>query len=79
MPDAAIATDQSRKLLMTVAPDGTVAPKLVETGALHGELRVVKSGLAPTDRVIINGLMRARPGTKVTPKPGTIAALPAEG
>jgi hypothetical protein len=36
-------------------------------------LREVVSGLSPTDRVIINGLMRARPGSKVTPQPGTIA------
>ncbi len=79
VPDAAISADQSHKVLMTVAADGTVTPKLVETGALHGDLRVVKSGLAANDRVIINGLMRARPGSKVTPKPGTIAALPAQG
>ena len=79
VPDAAISADQSHKMLMTVADDGTVTPKLVETGVLHGDLRVVKSGLAANDRVIINGLMRSRPGTKVTPKPGTIAALPAEG
>ena len=79
VPDAAISADQSRKVLMTVASDGTVTPKLVETGALHGDLRVVKSGLAATDRVIINGLMRSRPGTKVTPKAGLIAAPPAEG
>lgn len=79
VPDAAISADQSHKVLMTVAPDGTVTPKLVETGALHGSLRVIKSGVAPTDRVIINGLMRSRPGTKVAPKPGTIAAVPAEG
>ncbi len=79
VPDAAISADQSNHVLMTVASDGTVTPKLVTTGALHGSLRVVKSGIGPDDRVIINGLMRSRPGTKVTPKPGTIAPLPAEG
>jgi hypothetical protein len=35
-------------------------------------LRIIRSGLAPTDRVIINGLVRARPGGKVTPQPGNI-------
>jgi RND family efflux transporter MFP subunit len=76
LPDSAITSDQSRKLVMTVASDGTVVPKPVELGPLSGNLRVIASGLAPTDRVIINGLMRARPGSKVTPQPSTIA--PAE-
>jgi RND family efflux transporter MFP subunit len=77
VPDAAVVTDQNRTLLMTVAADGTVVPKPVELGPIEGGLRVIASGLAPTDRVIINGLMRARPGGKVTPQPGTIA--PVEG
>jgi RND family efflux transporter MFP subunit len=73
LPDEALLTDQSRKLVMTVADDGTVVPKPVETGPLEGGLRIITGGLAPTDRVIINGLMRARPGTKVTPQAGHIA------
>jgi RND family efflux transporter MFP subunit len=72
LPDAAVSTDQSRKLVMTVAEDGTVVPKPVETGSLSGGLRIISSGLSPSDRVIINGLMRARPGSKVTPRPGNI-------
>lgn len=72
VPDSAISTDQSRTLVMTVAADGSVVPKQVELGPLTGGLREISSGLAPTDRVIINGLMRARPGSKVTPQPGTI-------
>jgi RND family efflux transporter MFP subunit len=74
VPDAAITTDQSRQLVMTVAPDGTVVPKLVQTGALHGTLREIASGLTADDKVIVNGLMRARPGAKVTPEPGHIEA-----
>jgi RND family efflux transporter MFP subunit len=73
LPDSAISTDQSRKLVMTVAADGTVVPKPVQVGPLNDGLRVISSGLTPADQVIVNGLMRARPGTKVTPKPGTIA------
>jgi len=74
VPDAALVTDQSRKLLMVVAADGTVAPKPVEIGALDDDhLRVITSGLAVTDQVVINGLMRVRPGSKVTPQPGKIA------
>ncbi len=73
VPDAAVVTDQSRKILMTVAEDGTVAPKPVVLGPLVDGLRVVRSGLAETDKVIINGLLRARPGAKVTPQDGKIA------
>jgi multidrug efflux system membrane fusion protein len=73
VPDTAIVTDQSRKLLMTVK-DGTVVPKPVKPGPKDGELRVIKEGLSPDDQVIINGLMRARPGAKVTPQPGTISS-----
>jgi RND family efflux transporter MFP subunit len=71
VPDTAIVTDQARKLVMTVK-DGTVTPKVVRLGPVQDGLRVVKEGLAADDQVIVNGLMRARPGTKVTPQPGKI-------
>ncbi len=76
VPDSAISTDQSRTILMTVAPDGSVVPKSVEIGTMVGDLRVVKRGLNLDDRVIINGLMFARPGLKVTPKAGAIPYVP---
>lgn len=79
VPEASISTDQSRTLVMTVAPDGTVVPKVVALGEPIGELRIVKSGLKPDDRVIVDGLMFARPGGKVTPKQGTIAPAPDQG
>ncbi len=75
VPDAALVTDQSRKLLMVVGADGTVAPRPVQVGALGDDgLRVVESGVSATDRVVINGLMRMRPGMKVTAQDGTIVA-----
>jgi hypothetical protein len=64
--------DQSQHLVMTVASDGTVVPKSVETGDLRGGLRVVRSGLDANDRVVIDGLVRAVPGTKVAPADGAI-------
>ncbi len=76
VPDAAIATDQARKLVMTVAPDGTVVPKPVVPGPLVGGLRAIRSGITAEDQVIVNGLMRARPGTKVTPQQGKIELAP---
>jgi membrane fusion protein, multidrug efflux system len=76
VPAAAIVPDQSRQMVMTVAEDGTVVPKVVEAGELHDGLRVIHGGIAPTDLVIIDGLVRARPGAKVTPVTGTIASVP---
>jgi RND family efflux transporter MFP subunit len=73
IPDSAIVTDQSNQVVMTVTADGTVVPKAIQPGPSYpGGLRIVRSGLAPTDKIIISGLLRARPGGKVTPQPGTI-------
>ena len=76
VPAAAVVPDQSRQVVMTVAPDGTVAPKLVEIGDLEQGLRVVRSGLAATDQVVIDGIVRVRPGAKVTPVAGEIKLDP---
>lgn len=72
LPDAAVVLDQSQRLVMTVGPNATVKPKIVTTGDLRGGLRVIQSGLQPDDRVIIDGLVRAIPGTKVAPQDGAI-------
>jgi hypothetical protein len=74
IPDRAIASDQANKIVFTVADDGTVGTKKVELGPIVDGLRVVRSGLAPTDRIVIEGLPRAHPGQKVTPQDGTIKA-----
>jgi multidrug efflux system membrane fusion protein len=73
LPAAAVVPDQSRQVVMTVASDGTIAPKPVEIGGLHHGLRVIRGGLAATDTVVIDGIMRVKPGVKVTPVAGTIA------
>ena len=72
MPKAAVTLDQSQQLVMTVTPDGTVTPKIVEIGDIRGGLRIVRSGLTPDDRVIIAGLIHAKPGAKVLTDEGTI-------
>jgi RND family efflux transporter MFP subunit len=77
VPDTAIGTEQVRKFVLVVGPDNTAQQKFVTLGALaDGNLRVIKSGLDPDDRVIVNGLMRARSGQKVTPQEQAPAAAP---
>ncbi|HLI10921.1 MAG TPA: efflux RND transporter periplasmic adaptor subunit [Alphaproteobacteria bacterium] len=72
VPDSAIVSDQSNKIVMTVRADGTVEPRVIRPGPSYGNLRIVRRGLSADDTIIIDGLMRARPGAKVTPQPGKI-------
>ena len=74
VPDAAIASDQSNKVVFAVADDGTVSMKRVELGPITEGLRMVRSGLSPDDRIVIDGLQRARPGQKVKAEDGKIEA-----
>jgi len=68
LPDTAIGSEQVRKFVMVVDGENIARTKYVTLGQLVGNLRVIKDGIAPDDRVIVNGLMRARPGTKVAPQ-----------
>jgi RND family efflux transporter MFP subunit len=69
LPDAAIGTEQARKFVLTVNADNTVVSKFVTLGQMTADgLRIIKDGIGPDDRVIVNGLLRARPGQKVTPQ-----------
>ncbi len=72
VPDTAITTDQTRKQVLVVGKDGTVAARTVELGPQVGTLRVIEKGLAPTDRIVIQGVQMAIPGQKVEPKTGQI-------
>jgi RND family efflux transporter MFP subunit len=79
VPDAAIGTEQTRKFVLVVGPDNVAASRYVTLGALlEGNLRVIKEGLKSDDQVVVNGLMRARAGQKVTPQEeGAAPAAPA--
>jgi RND family efflux transporter MFP subunit len=72
VPDTAIATDAARRVVYVVDRAGTVAARPVQLGPLVGSLRVIRRGISPKDRVVIDGLQRAMPGQKVDPKPGSI-------
>ena len=65
LPDAAIATDQSNRFVFVVADDGAVSAKPVTLGPIIDGLRVIRTGVTPTDWVIVNGVQRARKGIKV--------------
>jgi len=65
IPDEAIVTDQTRRLVYVAGEDGAVAPRIVETGPLVVGLRVVRTGIAPTDKVVLDGLARLQPGARV--------------
>ena len=78
IPDSAIGSEQSRKFVYVVRPDNSVAQKYVTLGQLSDGDRVIKSGIEADDRIIVDGLMRARPGIKVDPQVGA-APPPAAG
>lgn len=73
VPDSAVTTDLGQKQLLVVKADNTVEARSVELGALFGELRAIQSGIALEDRVVINGLLQARPGSKVAPREGAVS------
>jgi membrane fusion protein, multidrug efflux system len=74
VPDVAIGTEQNERFLLVVDKDNTVVSKPVKLGTLFGSLRSITSGLQPGERVIVNGLQQAVPGSKVDPKEAPISA-----
>ena len=72
--DQAIGTDQDRKFVLVLTPDSTVEYRAITIGREVGGLRAVQTGLKPGERIVINGLMRVRPGMRVTAKSSTMLA-----
>ena len=70
--DAAIGTDQDRKFVLVLAKGDSLEYRPVEIGRLSDGLRIVRKGVEAGDKVVVNGLMRVRPGVKVTP---TVVAM----
>lgn len=66
IPDRAVVSDQAAKVLMVIGEEGKVTPKPVKLGTLIGnDMRVIRSGIEASDQVIVEGLLKARPGTPV--------------
>ena len=68
VPERSIGTDQSKKFVMVVGTDDVVMYRGVQLGELYDGMRVVTSGLAPGERIVVDGLQRVRPGSKVAPE-----------
>jgi RND family efflux transporter MFP subunit len=66
--DSAIGTDQTMRYVLLLGPDNRVEYRPVDLGPLVDGLRVVRSGLEPGDTIVVNGLMRVRPGMLVAPQ-----------
>jgi membrane fusion protein, multidrug efflux system len=65
--DRAVGTDLDKKFVLIVGPDQTIQYRAVTLGPLVDRLRVVRTGLAAGDHVVVNGLQRVRPGAKIDP------------
>ena len=76
VPDQAVVTDQTRQVVYVLDSSDTVHERDVTMGPLFNGLRVIKAGLGPNDRVIIDGVQRARPDQKVSPANGQVQAVP---
>jgi RND family efflux transporter MFP subunit len=68
-PDAAIGTEQARRFVVVIDDQDTARLKYVTLGQVTKDgLRAIKDGVGPNDRIVVSGLMQARPGTKVRPE-----------
>ncbi len=72
--ERAVGTDQNKKFVLVVGADNKAAYREITLGASANGLRVVKSGLAANERIVVNGLQRVRPGALVAPQPVEMSA-----
>ncbi len=72
IPDEAVGADQDRRIVFAVGADGTVTPQVIRPGPRIDGYRVVRQGLTGDETIVISGLMRVRPGGKVTPQLTTL-------
>jgi len=79
VPDASVLTDQSDHVVLTVGSDDVVVAKKVQLGEIRNGLRVIRSGLEASDRVVVEGVPTTTPGSKVSPKKGPIRPASDEG
>jgi multidrug efflux system membrane fusion protein len=66
--DRAVGTDQNRKFVFVVGKDNKAEYRPVKLGPTIDGLRVVREGLKPDEKIVVNGLQRVRPGAPITPQ-----------
>ena len=69
-----MGTDQDKKFVLVLKPDSSIEYRAVQLGRLVDGYRVVKAGLTPGERIVVNGVQRVRPGMKVTATSGPMLA-----
>lgn len=75
VPESAVTMDQNQKNLLVIGAENKVEGRAVKLGRLFGDLREIEAGIGPSDRVVVNGLMQARPGMTVHPQETPIASV----
>lgn len=66
--DKAIGTDQSKKFVLVVDQNNKINYREIILGPTVENLRVIKEGLTPGEKIVVNGLQRLRPGMNITPQ-----------
>ena len=78
VPQRSVGSDQGQKYVVLVQQDNTAEIRPVELGTISDGMQVIKSGVKAGDTVVVDGLLKVRPGQKVDPKPISKAEAPAE-
>ncbi len=78
VPDQAVLADQTDQIVYVLGADGVVQQRKVDTGPDIDGLRVIRTGLKPDDKVVIDGMQRVRPGAKAKGAPGKIVLKPVD-
>ena len=78
VPQRSVTSTQGEKFVVVIGQDNIAAFRPVELGTLNAGMQVIRKGLAAGERVVVDGLLKARPGEKVDPKPVPIEKQAAE-
>jgi len=76
IPKRAVQEIQGMQTALVVGADNMVALRTIQPGETVGDLLIVRDGLKPGERVIVDGIQKARPGSKVNPTTAAAAGSP---